>query len=108
MRSIAVVGCSADRLKPGSFVPRYLQAYGYRILPVNPTHEELFGRGCAAGLRAVDEPVDVVQVFRPAQEAPGIAADAVAIGAGCLWLQLGIESVEAARIARAGGLMVVM
>jgi L-cysteine/cystine lyase len=108
MRTIAVVGCSSDRLKPGSFVPRYLRAYGYRIVPVNPARDELFGSRCVASLLEIEDEVDVVQVFRPAQEAPGIAADAVAIGAGCLWLQLGIESVEAARIARAGGLAVVM
>ncbi len=106
--TIAVVGCSSDRLKPGNFVARYLQAYGFPIIPVNPMAAELLGERCFAELRDIERNVDVVQVFRPIEEAPTIAADAVAIGACWLWLQLGLESVEAARIAGDGGLTVVM
>lgn len=108
IRTVAVVGCSADRLKPGNFVPRYLRAYGFTIIPVNPRQASILGARCFASLREIDRPVDVVQVFRPVEEAPAIAADAVAIGARCLWLQLGLESVEAARIAGEAGLTVVM
>jgi L-cysteine/cystine lyase len=105
---IAVVGCSSDRLRAANYVPRYLHAYGYRIIPINPRQDELLGERCYPSLRDVDQPIDLVQVFRPVEEAPAIAADAVAIGARFLWLQLGLSSDEAARIARAGGLTVVM
>jgi L-cysteine/cystine lyase len=108
MKTIAVVGCSTDPTKAANYIPRYLRTYGYTIVPVNPRQTELLGVRCYPSLTDVDAPVDVVQVFRPPAEAPEIAADAVAIGARCLWLQLGIRSDEAARVAREGGLMVVM
>lgn len=107
-RTIAVVGCSSDRLRAANYVPRYMRAYGYQIIPVNPRQSELLGERCIPSLLDVDRPVDVVQVFRPVEEAPAIAADAVAVGAWCLWLQLGLSSDEAARTARDGGLEVVM
>ena len=108
MRTIAVVGCSSDPLKPANYVPRYLRAYGYRIVPVNPRATELLGEPCRASLLDVEEPVDVVQVFRPEHEAVTIVAEALAIRAGCMWLQLGLRSDEAGRIARAAGMMFVM
>jgi hypothetical protein len=89
-------------------VPRYLHSQGYRILPVNPRGGELFGERAVHALAEIDVPVDVVEVFRPAQEAPEIARQAVAIGAKVLWLQLGIVSEEARQIAEATGLTVVM
>jgi predicted CoA-binding protein len=106
--TIAVVGASVTELKPGHFVPSYLQGQGLRIVPVNPRHEEVLGERCYPSLRDVAFQVDVVEVFRPADEAPAIAEDAVAIGARCLWLQVGIISEEAAEIAEAHGLAVVM
>ncbi len=106
--TIAVIGCSDDEDKSGNYVPRYLQSQGYRIVPVNPHHEELLGERCYASLREVDVPIDTVDVFRPAQETPDIARDAVAIGARYLWLQEGIVSEDAEQIAREGGLGVVM
>jgi len=106
--TIAVVGCSDDEMKPGHFVPRYLQEQGYRIVPVNPRHSELLGERCYPSLKEVDVPVDSVEVFRPAGETPDIARDAVAIEARYLWLQEGIVSEEAERIAKDGGLGVVM
>lgn len=108
VRTIAVVGCSSDPLKPGNYVPRYMRAYGYRIVPVNPRETELVGEPCRAAVAEIDEPIDVVQVFRPPEEAPAIVADAALIGAGCVWLQLGLRSEEAARVARATGIMLVM
>jgi uncharacterized protein len=75
---------------------------------VNPRGGELLGEAVARSLAEVDQPVDVVEVFRPAEEAPGIARQAIAIGAKVLWLQLGIESEEARRLAEAAGLTVVM
>jgi predicted CoA-binding protein len=107
-KTIAVVGASADPSKPAHQIPRYLQRQGYRILPVNPRGGELLGEAAARSLAEVDRPVDVVDVFRPAKEAPAIAREAIAIEAKVLWLQLGIESEEAKRLAEAAGLTVVM
>ena len=107
-RTIAVVGASADPSKPAHEIPRYLQSQGYRIVPVNPRGGKLHGERVYRSLDEIDVPVDVVDVFRPADEAPAIAHQAVAIHARVLWLQLGIVSDEARRIAEAGGLTVVM
>jgi predicted CoA-binding protein len=107
-RTIAVVGCSSQWPKPSHVVPAYMQTEGYRIVPVNPNEHELLGERCVASLEEVSEPVDIVNVFRPAPEAPAIARAAVELGARCLWIQNGIVSKEAARIAAAGELMVVM
>jgi len=107
-RTIAVVGASADASKAAHQIPRYLQRQGYRILPVNPRGGELFGERVFRSLAEIDVPVDVVEVFRPPQEAPEIARQAVAIGAKVLWLQLGIVSEEARQVAEAAGLTVVM
>jgi predicted CoA-binding protein len=107
-KSIAVVGASADTSKPAHQIPRYLQQQGYRILPVNPRGGQLFGEPVARSLVEVEGPVDVVEVFRPAAEAPEIAREAVKVGAKVLWLQLGIFSEEARHVAEAAGLTVVM
>jgi uncharacterized protein len=107
-RTIAVVGASSDPAKAGNSIPAYLQSQGFRILPVSPKGGELFGEKVATSLGEIDQEVDVVDVFRPAEETPAIARDAVAIGAKVLWLQAGIFSEEAAEIARKGGLSVVM
>jgi predicted CoA-binding protein len=107
-RTIAVVGASSDESKDAHTIPRYLQSQGYRILPVNPRGGEILGEHVFPSLADIDVPVDVVDVFRPAQEAPDIARQAVAIGAKVLWLQEGIVSEEARRIGEAAGLTVVM
>jgi len=107
-KTIAVVGASADPSKAAYQIPRYLQSQGYRILPVNPRGGEILGEHVYHSLAEIDTPVDVVDVFRPAGETPEIARQVVAIGAKVLWLQLGIESDEARRIAEAAGLTVVM
>jgi uncharacterized protein len=107
-RTIAVVGASGDPSKPAHRIPRYLQSQGYRILPVNPRGGELLGEPVARSLAEVEGPVDVVDVFRPAEEAPGIALEAIEAGAKVLWLQVGIESEEARQEAEAAGLTVVM
>jgi uncharacterized protein len=107
-KRIAVVGASADPSKPAHQIPRYLQQQGYRILPVNPRGGQLFGEPVARSLSEVEGPVDVVEVFRPATEAPEIARAAVKVGAKVLWLQLGIASEEAKQVAEAAGLTVVM
>ncbi len=107
-RTIAVVGASADEAKHAHSIPAYLQSQGFRIIPVNPTADAIFGEPAVASLAEIVEQVDVVDVFRPAREAPAVARAAVAVGARVLWLQLGIKSDEAALIAREGGLTVVM
>jgi predicted CoA-binding protein len=109
-RVIAVVGLSANVWKPSYGVAEYLQDAGYEIIPVNPNRvgEQILGEPVYATLADVPKPVDIVNVFRPAQFTRPIAEQAVAIGAKVLWLQLGITNDEAARIARDGGLTVVM
>ena len=107
-KTIAVVGASADETKAAHQIPRYLQSQGYRIIPVNPRGGEILGEPVFRSLTDIDVPVDVVDVFRPAQEAPAIARQAIAIGAKVLWLQIGIESEEARQLAEAAGLTVIM
>jgi uncharacterized protein len=107
-KTIAVVGASADETKASHRIPRYLQSQGYRIIPVSPKGGEILGEKVFTSLAEIDTPVDVVDVFRPAEETPQIARDAVAIGAKVLWLQSGIASDEAEEIGEAGGLTVVM
>jgi uncharacterized protein len=107
-KTIAVVGASDDELKPAHSIPRYLQREGFRIIPVNPKGGEILGEKAHASLAEIAEPLDVVDVFRPSEETPGVARQAVEAGAKVLWLQEGIESEEAERIATEGGLKVVM
>lgn len=106
--TIAVVGVSTDESKPSNIVPRYMQRMGFRVIPISPKGGELLGEAAHTSLDDVKAAVDVVDVFRPAEEAPGIAKQAVALGAKVLWLQAGIYSEEAEAIAREGGLEVVM
>ncbi|GAA1941434.1 CoA-binding protein [Amycolatopsis minnesotensis] len=103
-KTIAVVGLSRDAAKAAHGVPAALQSYGFRIVPVHPVADELLGEKVYRSLADIPEPVDVVDVFRPAPEAAGIAEQAVAIGAKALWLQQGIVSPEARAIAEAAGL----
>ena len=107
-KTIAMVGLSPKKQRPSHFVATYLQYEGYRIIPVNPRASEILGEKAYPDLLAIPEPVDMVDVFRSADECPAIAEQAVAIGAKSLWLQLRVISPEAARIAEAGGLQVVM
>jgi len=106
--TIAVVGLSADWYRPSYFAAKYMQEHGFRIIPVNPKYDEILGEKCYPNLQAIPEPVDIVDVFRKPDDCAPIAQDAVAIGAKVLWLQLGVVNEEAARIAEAGGLEVVM
>jgi predicted CoA-binding protein len=106
-KTIAVVGASTTVGKPGHDIPLYLQSQGYRIVPVNPHGGEILGERAFSSLRDVLVPIDVVDVFRPPDEAAAIARDAVAIGAKVLWFQQGTDTDEAADIAAEGGLTVV-
>jgi uncharacterized protein len=104
VRVIAVVGASRDPDKAGGSVPFGLQKRGFRIIPINPFADTLFGERVYRSLADVPEKIDLVDVFRPAADAPDIARQAVAVGAKALWLQLDIRSDEARRIAEAAGL----
>jgi predicted CoA-binding protein len=107
-RTIAVVGLSAEWHRPSHFAAKYLQARGYRVVPVNPRYTEVLGERCYATLEDIPHRVDMVDVFRREADLPPIARAAVAIGARCLWQQLGVRSAEADAIARAAGLDSVM
>ena len=103
-RTIAVVGASRDPNKAGGSVPEGLQRRGFRIIPINPYAETLFGERVYRSLLEVPDRIDLVDVFRPAADAPEIAHQAAAIGAKALWLQEDIRSEEARRIAEAAGM----
>ena len=106
--TIAVVGASSNPDKSSYGIMRRLQQVGYRVIPVNPRETEILGERSYPSLADIPEPVDIVDVFRRAEETPPIADEAVRIGAKALWLQSGISSEEAAARAAAGGLAVVM
>jgi len=110
VRTIAMVGASADQTKPSYGVLQVLIEAGYEMIPVNPRPglTEILGLKVYPSLRSIDRPVDMVDVFRPSAELAGIASEAAEIGARVLWAQLGIHDDEAARIAEEGGLAVVM
>lgn len=103
-RTVAVVGLSTDPAKTSSAIAIILIDAGYDVIPVHPTATEILGRTAYPTLADVPVPIDIVDVFRPAAEAAGIAEQAVAVGAKTLWLQLGIVSEDARAIAEAGGL----
>ncbi len=102
--TITVVGASASPDKPAHYVPEHMQQHGWRIIPVNPHAEEILGERVYRTLAEVPQPIGLVDVFRPPAHAPDIARQAVAAGAGALWLQLGIRSGEAREIAEQAGL----
>lgn len=106
-RTIAVVGLSANWYRPSYFAAKYLLDHGYRIVPVNPSYDEVLGQRCYPSIAAIDGPIDMVDAFRKPADMPAIAREAVAKRARVLWMQLGISSDEAARIATGGGLDVV-
>src|SRR6201981_2082843 len=110
VKTVAMVGASSNWNRPSYFVMKYLQGKGYRVIPVNPgvAGQELLGEEVYASLREIPEPVDMVDVFRPARDAPGIVEDAIAIGAKVVWMQLGIRNDAAAAIAEKAGIEVVM
>ncbi|TMD13791.1 MAG: CoA-binding protein [Chloroflexi bacterium] len=103
-RTIAVVGASRDPSKAGGSVPAGLQSRGFRIIPINPFADTLFGERVYRSLLDVPEKIDIVDVFRPSPDTPEIARQAAAIGARALWLQLDIRSAEARRIAESAGM----
>jgi predicted CoA-binding protein len=114
-RTIAVVGLSPQWHRPSFFAAKYMQAHGYRIVPVNPTATEILGEPCYPSVTAAAQAlgkqgvkIDMVDCFRRTEDIPPIADEAIAIGAKCLWQQIGVKNEEAAAKARAAGLDVVM
>lgn len=116
-RTVAMVGLSPRPDRDSHVVARYLQRHGYRVIPVNPTiaGQTLLGETCYASLTEAaialakeGVEIEIVDCFRKSEEIGSIADEAVAIGANCLWMQLGVINAEAARRAEQGGLIVVM
>src|SRR3954467_8497313 len=105
---VAMVGASSNPDKTPNGIMRKLQSVGYRVIPVNPRETEVLGERSYPSLIDVPERIDIVDVFRRSEDTPGIADEAVTIGAKALWLQTGITSEDAAARAKAGGLTVVM
>ncbi|HEU5007451.1 MAG TPA: CoA-binding protein [Jatrophihabitantaceae bacterium] len=105
--TITVVGASNAGSKPAHYVPEHMQEHGWRIIPINPHEEQILGERVYRTLADVPEQVGLVDVFRPSEHTPDIARQAVAAGATALWLQLGIASDEARRIAEDAGLLYV-
>jgi predicted CoA-binding protein len=107
-RVIAMVGLSAHWYRPSYFAAKYMLDHGYRVIPVNPSYQEVLGQKCYPTLRDIPEQVDIVDCFRKSTEIVPIAEDAIAIGARVLWMQIGVVNEAAAEKARAAGLEVVM
>lgn len=105
---IAVVGLSADTWRPSYSIARYLQAQGYRIIPVNPHVDEVLGETAYPNLAAVPYPIDLLNVFRRASALGGHVDEAIARGVGGIWTQLGVRDVAAAERARQAGIPMVM
>jgi uncharacterized protein len=104
-QTIALVGASPDPNRPSHGVMRYLLEQGYRVIPVRPLDcDEVLGMTCVSSLAEIEEPIDLVDVFRREEALPGHAREAVEVGAKALWLQLGLRSPEARRIATEAGL----
>jgi uncharacterized protein len=103
-KSIALVGASPEPGRPSHGVMAYLLRAGYRVVPVNPLAAEVLGQRCLGSLAELEEPVDLVDVFRRPEHCGNVAREAVAAGAGALWLQLGIKSAEARLVAEGAGI----
>ena len=107
-RTIAIVGLSAEWHRPSFFAAKYLQEHGYRVIPVNPRYDKILGERCHPTLATIEIPVDIVDVFRRSEDVMPIAEEAIAIGAKCLWQQIGVRNEVAAALAASAGLEVVM
>ncbi len=107
-KTVAVVGLSRNSLRASNFVGFYLQRHGYKVIPVNPREDEILGEKSYASLLDIPEPVDIVNVFRNPDALPGIAKEAVEIGAKVLWCQFNVINEEGGRIAEEAGLTVIM
>ena len=107
-KTIAVVGLSPKSDRPSNRIARYLLDQGFTVIPVNPGQTEILGQKCYDSLVAIGHPVDIVNIFRKSQDVPPVVAEAIAIGAKVIWMQEGVVNNEAAALAQAHGLAVVM
>jgi predicted CoA-binding protein len=107
-KTIAVVGCSRDPEKAAYQIPKYMKDQGYKVIPINPFAETIFGEKTYPSLIDVKEPIDIVDVFRPSNEAVAVVKQAIMKKAKAVWLQLGIVNEEAAQLAKENGLDFVM
>ncbi|MDD5543300.1 MAG: CoA-binding protein [Acidobacteriia bacterium] len=107
-KTIAVVGLSSNPSRPSYGVSRYMQSMGYRIIPVNPNETQVLGERALARLEDIQVPVDIVDIFRRPEAVPPIVDSAIRISAKIVWMQEGVYHQEAAALARASGLIVVM
>src|SRR2546426_296193 len=106
-KTIAVVGLSSNPKRPSYGVTEYMQSAGYRIIPVNPNETEVLGERSYARLEDVPEKIEIVNVFRRAEEVPPVVESAIRVGAKVVWMQMGIENEEAAEKARSAGLVAI-
>src|SRR2546421_10938474 len=106
-KTIAVVGLSSNPMRPSHGVTEYMKGAGYRIIPVNPNETEVLGEKSYARLEDVPDKIDIVNVFRRAEEVPPVVESAIRVGAKVIWMQLGIANEEAAEKARSAGLVVI-
>lgn len=106
-KTIAVVGISSNPAQPSNEVSAYMQAAGYRIIPVNPNETQVLGERCYPRLEDVPEKIDMVNIFRRSEDVPPVVDGAIRVNAKVIWMQLGIANAEAAEKARAAGLGVV-
>ncbi len=90
VKTIAMVGLSANWYRPSYFAAKYLQEHGYRVIPVNPVYEEVLGEKCYPSLKDIPEKIDMVDCFRKSEDIEPIAKEAIEIGAPILWMQLGV------------------
>jgi predicted CoA-binding protein len=107
-KTVAVVGISHKEDRDSYKVAKYLKEHGYKIIPVNPKYKEVLGEPCYPDLKSVPEKIDVVDIFRNIDAIPGIVDEAINVGAGAVWMQLGLAHNESAEKARQAGLKVVM
>lgn len=103
-KTIAIVGLSPSWHRPSYFAASYMQNHGYRIIPVNPRSDKILGERCYPDLASIDQPVDMVDCFRRAEEMPGLAEQAIQLGAKSFWVQLGLRSPEAKALCDQAGL----
>jgi len=107
-KTLAVVGLSANDMRPSYFAAKYMQDHGYRIIPVNPNYDEILGEKCYPDLLSIPDPVDIVDLFQRAERVQPFVEQAIEIKARVVWMQLGVINEDAAQLAREAGLEVVM
>ena len=107
-KTLAVVGLSANDMRPSYFAAKYMQDHGYRIIPVNPNYDEILGEKCYPDLLSIPDPVDLVDLFQRPERVVPFVEQAIGIKAKVVWMQLGVINEDAAQLARRAGLEVVM